>query len=101
MDRSSRPEVFLEKDALKICSRFTGEHPCRSVISVKLLCTGKYVYTRLKVPRSTFLGECFYIEIVASGVSVLTVLCFCCSLCKVQKQPCRSALEKRCSGNMQ
>ena len=34
--RSSRPEVFLEKDVLKICSKFTGEHPCRSVISIKL-----------------------------------------------------------------
>ena len=34
--KSSRPEVFLRKDVLKICSRFTGEHPCRSVISIKL-----------------------------------------------------------------
>ena len=33
---SSRPEVFLRKAVLKICSKFTGEHPCRSVISVKL-----------------------------------------------------------------
>ena len=24
--RSSHPEVFLEKDVLKICSKFTGEH---------------------------------------------------------------------------
>ena len=36
--RSSHPEMFLEKGALKICSKFTGEHPCRSVISIKLLC---------------------------------------------------------------
>ena len=36
--RSSRPEVFLRKCVLKICSKFTGEHPCRSVISIKLLC---------------------------------------------------------------
>ena len=36
--RSSRPEVYLGKGALKICSEFTGEHPCRSVISIKLLC---------------------------------------------------------------
>ena len=33
---SSRLEVFLRKGALKICSRFTGEHQCRSVIPVKL-----------------------------------------------------------------
>ena len=36
--RSSRPEVFLRKSALKICSKFTGEHPCRSAVSIKLLC---------------------------------------------------------------
>ena len=29
---------FLGKSVLKICSKFTGEHPCRSVISIKLLC---------------------------------------------------------------
>ena len=37
IDRSSHPEVFLKKGVLKICSKFTGEHPCRSVISIKLL----------------------------------------------------------------
>ena len=36
--KSSRQEVFLRKGVLKICSKFTGEHPCRSVISIKLLC---------------------------------------------------------------
>ena len=34
--RSSHPEVFLEKSALKICSHFTGEHLCQSSISIKL-----------------------------------------------------------------
>ena len=28
--------VLLRKGVLKICSKFTGEHPCRSVISIKL-----------------------------------------------------------------
>ena len=37
-NRSSRPEVFLRKGILKICSKFTGERPCRSVILIKLLC---------------------------------------------------------------
>ena len=32
----SRPEVFLGKYVLKICSKFTGEHPCQSAISIKL-----------------------------------------------------------------
>ena len=31
-DRSSRPEVFLGKDVLKICSKFTGEHPCKATL---------------------------------------------------------------------
>ena len=35
--KSRRPEVFLGKGAPKICSKFTGEHPCRSMISIKLL----------------------------------------------------------------
>ena len=34
--RSSRPEVFLRKGVLKICSRFAGEHICRSAILIKL-----------------------------------------------------------------
>ena len=33
-DRNSLPEVFLRKDLLKICSKFTGEHPCRSAILI-------------------------------------------------------------------
>ena len=36
--RGSRPEEFLAKGVLKICRKFTGEHPCQSVISTKLLC---------------------------------------------------------------
>ena len=31
-------EVFLAKVVPKICSKVTGEHSCRSVISIKLLC---------------------------------------------------------------
>ena len=34
--RSSPLEVLLGKGSLKICSKFTGEHPCRSAISIKL-----------------------------------------------------------------
>ena len=35
MFRSSHPEVFLGKGVLQICSKFTGEHPCQSVISIE------------------------------------------------------------------
>ena len=33
--RSSHPDVFLGKGVLKICSKFTAEHPWRSAISIK------------------------------------------------------------------
>ena len=35
--RSNHPELFLRKGVLKIYSKFTEEHPCRSAISIKLL----------------------------------------------------------------
>ena len=34
--RSSPLEVFLQKGVLKIYRKFTGEHPCRKAISIKL-----------------------------------------------------------------
>ena len=34
--RSSHPEVYLGKGILKLCHKFTGEQPCRKVISIKL-----------------------------------------------------------------
>ena len=34
--RSTLSEVLLGKGVLKICSKFAGEHPCRSAISIKL-----------------------------------------------------------------
>ena len=33
---SSPSEVFLRKVVLKICNKFTGVHPCQSVISINL-----------------------------------------------------------------
>ena len=36
INRTSPPEVFIGKDVVKICSKFTGEHPCRNAISIKL-----------------------------------------------------------------
>ena len=37
-NRSIHSDVFLRKGVRKIWSKFTGEHPCRSAISIKLLC---------------------------------------------------------------
>ena len=55
--RSSHPEVFLRKDVLKICSKFTGEHPCRSVISIKLLCN----FTEITLRRGCSLVNLLHI----------------------------------------
>ena len=35
--REAALEVALGKDVLKICSKFTGEHPYQIVISIRLL----------------------------------------------------------------
>ena len=42
--RSKPPEVFLGKAVLKICSKLRVEHPCRSVISIKLF-TSTWVFS--------------------------------------------------------
>ena len=54
--RSSRPEVFLKKGVLKICSKFTGEHPCRSVISIKFFFSDnmQQIYKRIPMPKCDF-----------------------------------------------
>ena len=36
VSRRSPPEVFLGKYVMNICSKFTGKHPCRTAISIKL-----------------------------------------------------------------
>ena len=61
------------KGALKICSKFTGEHPCQSAISIKLLCNfieialryGCSLVNLLHIFRTTFLKS-------TSSASVLT-----------------------------
>ena len=44
--RSSRPEVFLEKGVLKICNKFTGEHPSYFLMYFhRYLLIGFYLYS--------------------------------------------------------
>ena len=52
--RSNRPEVSLGKGVLKICSKFTGERPCRSVILIKLLRYGCSPVNLLHIFRTPF-----------------------------------------------
>ena len=44
--KSCHPEVFWEKVILELCSKFTREHPCRSMISIYLLCN--FIKIRLR-----------------------------------------------------
>ena len=68
LTRSNPPEVFLGKEVLKTWSKSRGEHPCWSVISIKLLCItlwhGCSPITLLHIFRIPFpkkpLGGCFW-----------------------------------------
>ena len=72
--RSSHPELFLGKAILKICSKFIGEDPCRSAISIK--CDFKcMIFGFVKFDRGEF--------------------------CDVQEQPPRGNPRKSCSENLQ
>ena len=50
--RSSCSEVSLGKGVLKISSKFTGDHPYRSVISIKLLPNLLHIF-RTPFPKNT------------------------------------------------
>ena len=53
--RNSHLEVLLENVVLKICSKFTGEHPCQSVTSMNLLCNFIELTLRYKCSPVNFL----------------------------------------------
>ena len=79
--RSSHPEVFLEKGVLEICSKFTWEHPCQSVISIKLqlycsfieiaLWYGWSPVNLLHIFRTPFPRELLWTAASGSGLSAL------------------------------
>ena len=56
--RSSHPEVFLRRGVLKICSKFTREHPCQSAISIK-----SHIF-RTPFPRNTSGWLRLYIKVL-------------------------------------
>ena len=60
--RNSHTKVFLGKGVLKICSKFTGGHPCWNLISIKFvllqICCIFSEHFSLRTP----LGGCFWIN---------------------------------------
>ena len=65
--KSSHPEVFLGKGVLKVCSKFRGEHPCRSAISnfieiaLRQGCSSGNLLHIFRTPflKKAILGGCF------------------------------------------
>ena len=84
--RSSPSEIFWGKGILKIRNRFTGEHPCRNAISIKLLCSFIEITFRhgcspinlLHIFKYLFLKTslegCFWLFLVVQAYSSIVVL---------------------------
>ena len=53
--RRSHTEVFLRKGVLKTCSKFTGEHPCRSGITLR---HGVLNALKIKFSVKDFFSKC-------------------------------------------
>ena len=70
--------MLLRKNDLKICSKITGEHPCRSVVSVKLLCNlieitpqhGCFPINLLDIFRTLFLKNTSGRSLLESEINV-------------------------------
>ena len=76
---SSPPEEFLEKGVLKICSKFTGEHQCQSMISIKLLCsfieiTLCHGYSPVNLLH---IFSTFFIKKTSGKLLLKTIDCYC------------------------
>ena len=60
--KSSHPEVFLGKGVLKICSKFTGEQPCRSAVSIELqskVSIKLHLFSKTPLGGSGLVWRCF------------------------------------------
>ena len=68
--RNSHPEMFLRKGVLKICSKYTGEHPYRSAISIKLP-------WKLVPLKYSILHRCSIAFIIHNFWILLILLIFC------------------------
>ena len=64
LPRSSRPQVFLGKGALKICSKFTGKHGCGSEIKLLHGCSPVNLLHifRTSFPKNTSGGSLLYLK---------------------------------------
>ena len=71
--RSSRREVFLKKGVLKICSKSTGEHPCRSEIFIEIaLWHGRSPVNLQHITRMPFLKKTSERLLLCAALTVLS-----------------------------
>ena len=56
--KSNPREMFFQKDIQQISSKFMGEHPCRSTISIKLPIFAEYLFWR--TPLGTGSEKCIF-----------------------------------------
>ena len=85
-NRRSNPEVFIGKGVLKLCSKFTREHPCRRDISIKLqsnfieitlrhVCSPVNLLHIFRIPFNKNTSGWVRLKQVFGRVSSLKVLC--------------------------
>ena len=108
MSLSCHPEVLLRKDVLKICSKFTGEHSCRSAISIETtLRHGCSPVNLLHIFRTPFLkntsgwlllNSCIWLTF--QSISLLPFICQT-NLCSDNMSPLIYPVQRRKNcGNM-
>ena len=87
--------TFLKKDVLKIWSKFTGEHPCRSAISNKV---AKHLFSEHLFLR-TPLDGCFWVFHKSSCLTKWCdeILLFCTSRQKQESFTCK--FTKNCTSS--
>ena len=82
-DTERCPQVFLGKGVVKICSKFTGEHPCRCAILIKLQSALRHGWSpvnlqhilRTPFPRNTC-GRLLQIRNPSSSLKIFIVPSF-------------------------
>ena len=63
--RSSHLEVFLGKGVLKICSKFTGEYPCRSASLIN--CTSVYGFSPVYKFAASIFSQHIFLKTPLNG----------------------------------
>ena len=93
ISQSSHPEVFLENGVIKISGKFTEEHLCRSVISIKLLCDLLHIF-RTAFTKNTSGWLLLYQRHISENTILLHIISKKCSRneCIFTGTPCKNQL---------